>query len=282
MNQSDARIFDDSGDPGVRREPQDLQRYTEHLESPPKTWPPWNLLDVLLVAVAFVLAALIAGPIVLMVARLFPSLGKRSVDELRDNPLLLIPAEILSYLFGLWFVRFVVLFRSGGEPVFQTLSWGFSGLRFRYPALVMMAAGVLLAFLVNFTSIWLPIPKDLPMEEYFQTAADAYMTAFFGIVIAPFVEELFFRGLLYPALRVRLGFMPAVTLTAFVFALLHDHQLANAWAPLLMIFIVGLVLTMIRALTGSLASSWMVHASYNGTLFVFMFLATGGFRHLER
>ena len=55
-----------------------------------------------------------------------------------------------------------------------------------------------------------------------------------------------------------------------------------AWAPLLVIFGVGLVLTTVRARTNSLAASWIVHFSYNATLFAVLFYLTNGFQHLER
>ena len=96
------------------------------------------------------------------------------------------------------------------------------------------------------------------------------------------MEELFFRGFLYPVLARRLGLPVAVFLTAFAFALLHGAQLMFAWGPVLVIFLVGMVLTMVRARTNSVAASVLIHTAYNGTIAVAMFLATNGFRHLEK
>jgi uncharacterized protein len=45
---------------------------------------------------------------------------------------------------------------------------------------------------------------------------------------------------------------------------------------------VSLVLCTIRLSTRSLASSVLVHASYNFMLFSIMMLGTGGFRHLDK
>jgi membrane protease YdiL (CAAX protease family) len=74
----------------------------------------------------------------------------------------------------------------------------------------------------------------------------------------------------------------AVLVTAILFAFIHEQQLAAAWAPLLMVFIVGLVLTLVRAQTKSVASSVLVHMAYNGTLFTMVYFASDHFRHLER
>ena len=43
-----------------------------------------------------------------------------------------------------------------------------------------------------------------------------------------------------------------------LFALLHQGQLARAWAPLMLLFVVGIVLTTVRARYDSLAASWIV------------------------
>jgi hypothetical protein len=48
------------------------------------------------------------------------------------------------------------------------------------------------------------------------------------------------------------------------------------------IFLVGLILTVVRAKTNSVAASVLIHMAYNGTITVAMFAATDGFRHLEK
>ena len=46
----------------------------------------------------------------------------------------------------------------------------------------------------------LPIPKSLPMDQFFKDAQGAYLMMIFGVAIAPFAEEMLFRGFLYPML----------------------------------------------------------------------------------
>ena len=99
--------------------------------------------------------------------------------------------------------------------------------------------------------------------------------------MAPLMEELFFRGFLYPVLARRIGTVASILFTAVAFGLLHGAQLKYSWA-VLVIFLVGVILTTVRALTKSVAASFLVHVGYNGTLSVLLFIATGGFRHLER
>ena len=47
-------------------------------------------------------------------------------------------------------------------------------------------------------------------------------------------------------------------------------------------FLVGIVLTIVRAKTNSVAAGVLIHMAYNGTITVAMFAATDGFRHLEK
>jgi membrane protease YdiL (CAAX protease family) len=71
-------------------------------------------------------------------------------------------------------------------------------------------------------------------------------------------------------------------LTAFGFALVHASQLASAWAPLLVLFMVGLVFTLVRVITRSVAPGFLMHVGYNFMLFAMLYVATDHFRHMER
>jgi len=163
----------------------------------------------------------------------------------------------------------------------QAVRWNMPARKFAWYAL---AGGSVLAFISAIAEALLRpwMPKSLPIEQYFSTPASAYALAAFGILVAPLAEELFFRGFLYPALARRLGQIAGIGITALLFALLHGGQLAMAWAPLLVLFAVGAVLTFVRARTNSLATCVLVHAGYNFTLFTMLFFSTGHFHHMEK
>jgi membrane protease YdiL (CAAX protease family) len=74
----------------------------------------------------------------------------------------------------------------------------------------------------------------------------------------------------------------AILLASVPFALLHAQQVAGAWAPVLLIGLVSVVLCVVRLWTRSLAASALVHATYNFTLFAGMMIASDGFRHLDK
>lgn len=199
---------------------------------------------------------------------------------LSENAALTVPLQIVAYLLMVAFIAQMIRLRGGGRFL-NAISWNAPRVS---NALVALAAGIGLALFSEVFSIlfsrW--TPKSLPIERFFQDADSAYLLAFYGVLVAPFVEELFFRGFLYPALARRIGVGTSVILTALCFSLMHWQQLGHAWAPLLWLFLVGMVLTIVRAWTKSVAASVLVHLSYNCTIFLVLFVLTNGFRHMER
>lgn len=86
--------------------------------------------------------------------------------------------------------------------------------------------------------------------------------------------NLFFRS--------RSAVVLATLLSSALFARLHAEQLGHALPAVGILFGVSLLLSLVRIKTQSLACSTIVHASYNLSVFVTLFLATGGYRHLEK
>lgn len=94
--------------------------------------------------------------------------------------------------------------------------------------------------------------------------------ALLAVVIAPFVEEIMFRGALYGWLRARISMFPAIVVSSAIFAAVHP-QGAIGFFPL---FVIACGLAAIREWRGSLLCSALVHACVNaGTLtLVLLFL----------
>lgn len=237
--------------------------------------PPWTGWDV----VRIVVVALITIGLFSMIAMGIAAHGEKSraaLERLAHNPKVAVPPQILAYLIVIGYMMAIV--RANGLPFLPTVKWNFPGRRF----VAFGALGVALAIAVQSLSALLPIPKSLPIDQYFSDSTGAYMMAFFGITFAPLVEELFFRGFVYPVIARRLGIAASVAITALLFAFIHESQLAHAWAPLLLLWVVGLVLTYVRARTKSIGASFCIHVGYNLTLFTLIYLATDHFRHLEK
>jgi membrane protease YdiL (CAAX protease family) len=86
----------------------------------------------------------------------------------------------------------------------------------------------------------------------------------------------------YVANAGRGGRILAILVVSIAFAMVHSEQLGQAWGPLLVLLVVGLVLTTTRALTRSVTPGLLIHIGYNLMLFGVLYIGTDHFRHLER
>jgi len=196
--------------------------------------------------------------------------------DVAELPLVTVAAQLLAYMLVLAFMVAVVK-RVPGRDFWREMRW-------RWPEhwAAYLVGGFALSIGLQAFAHLLPMPKELPMDRFFRTPAEAWALSIFGTAVAPLMEELFFRGFLYPVLARRLGTIAAVIVTAASFGLIHAPQLGHAWGPVLIIFLVGLTLTIARAVTKAVAPGFLIHVAYNTTLSIALFIATDGFRHLER
>lgn len=229
----------------------------------------------------FVLAGLlllltqVAGALLVMH---FHVIAHASLRQLATNPRFSIPMMAISYAVILW-ACLALYGRIWPQGFFRGVHWNWTAAREKLVGLALL--GIALGVVIQFGSSFLPIPKQMPVDALFRTPFDAWMVALFGVFIAPCAEEIAFRGFLYPALRPWTGRILAAVLTSVPFALLHAQQVAHAWTPLAMVFLVSLVLVAVRDRTGSVAASAIVHACYNFSIFAALFAASDGFRHLQ-
>jgi membrane protease YdiL (CAAX protease family) len=180
-----------------------------------------------------------------------------------------IPAELIAYTI-LIVVTKAVLDARGHHRMFATIGWKWPSIR---TALPLMLLAVVTAIAVLYAGSLFHVPPDLPIEQMMKDPFVANLFLVFGILPAPFFEEFYFRGLLYPALQRRVGVVVSVVITAAAFAAIHASQLAGSLAPVALLFVVGVILTIIRVATGSVAASFLFHAAYNATLFLIGALA---------
>jgi membrane protease YdiL (CAAX protease family) len=236
--------------------------------------PLWSGWDVFLIAVVTLLmmfvTQLVIAPLILRFA--YP---RAPWMDIAQRPISALLAQLITYIaVGLYmFLLLKGKYRSHFRPAIR---WNWPGMS----AFNFVGLGVLMIGL-DMLGRFLPMPKTTPFDQFFNRPLDAYLTAAFAVTVGPLMEELFFRGFFYPVLARRLGVFWGIVLTALPFGLLHYVQY-RSWAAVLIIVLVGAVLTTVRAVTKSVASSFLAHAGYNGALMTLAALATDGFRHMEK
>ncbi len=237
--------------------------------------PVWSGWDVLLIA-GLTLLLLVITQLVMVFAAHRYIYRRESWLDVAQMPLLALLSQLLTY--GL-VAGFMVLLVEGKYRArfWPAIRWNWPGKR----GLTFVGIGILM-LLLDILGRFIPMPKSTPFDEFFARPSDAYLTVAFAVTIGPLLEELFFRGFLYPIIARRLGFFWGIVLTALPFGLIHAVQYGYAWGAVLIIFLVGIVLTAVRAATKSVASSLLAHVGYNGILMVLAAIQTDGFRHMEK
>ncbi|MFZ0319661.1 MAG: type II CAAX endopeptidase family protein [Candidatus Sulfotelmatobacter sp.] len=238
--------------------------------------PIWSGWDVLLLAALSFGLVLIAQTAIVLGARRF-AYPHLSWVEVAQKPVLALLSEFVAYGFVALYMILLL------EVKYRTRFW--AAIRWNWPGVTgwsFLGVGVLMVGLDIVGARFLPVPKTTPFDQFFERPMDAYLTAVFAVTLGPLMEELFFRGFLYPVLARRMGVFWSVLVTAILFGSIHSPQYGYSWAAVLIVGMVGVVLTTVRALTKSVASSFLAHVGYNATLMTLAALATDGFRHMEK
>jgi uncharacterized protein len=212
-------------------------------------------------------------------------------------------AQVMAYAFTLALSAWLFT-RIWNKPFLTGIEWNFLGVRRRWFWIIPL--GILLSIAAQLADIHLPQPAKSPLEDFFRSPLNAWLLTLCGVIIFPLMEEVAFRGFLLPALATAYDWLAldrtpaglhrwesstaqsvpalvfATVFSSFGFALIHGAQLSFSLGFLAVLFVVSLVLSWIRIKAHSVAASVLLHATYNLTTFAAAFIASGGYRHLER
>ncbi|MEM7049344.1 MAG: CPBP family intramembrane glutamic endopeptidase [Acidobacteriota bacterium] len=145
------------------------------------------------------------------------------------------------------------------QGVLEYLGW----VSFRWPgALLGLAAILATSFTFDALSRGLDRPPIPAFVEMAMTTAGSLPALIFAIVVvAPLFEEVLFRGFLFTGLaNSAAGTWGAVLITSLLFSVIHlQYDLFDMSS----IFILGLILGAVRALTDSTRLAFLLHAAVN-------------------
>ena len=247
--------------------------------------PPWAQSKGLAALIAFLVwvgsvLCLLFIPLILVLPYIFYSAATNQLDlaNLATNKTFLflsvlgvIPAHLVTLL-----IAYFIVTRGRKYPFFKTLgfSWppSWRTIGFSMPeswttfkgmvicgaiAIALFAAGALItkAFPGQKTDL------DILIESSY---AARLVTAILAVFTAPLVEEVIYRGMLYPAISRLMGAGVAIGLVSLLFASVHVLQYKNNLAVIGAITLVSITLTTVRALTRSLLPCFVIHLLFNG------------------
>ncbi len=171
--------------------------------------------------------------------------------------------QLLVYLWMVGALYLIVSFKYR-QPFWTALGWT---LAFR-GALLSLLAGPVLAVGVSTLGVAIRTPEVRdPIREMITGRTSLAVVILFGVVIAPFVEEMFFRGFLFPLVARSVGPWASMILTAVLFAVLHGAQYEWAWQQLVLIGLAGVAFGFARYRTGATTASFLIHAGFNAVQF---------------
>jgi membrane protease YdiL (CAAX protease family) len=108
-----------------------------------------------------------------------------------------------------------------------------------------------------------PVRQDVAVMASQASLGMRLLLALLVVCVAPFVEELVFRGVLLSGLASRMRSGPAIAVSALIFGCAHLPDFKFAWYPVPALVLLGLVLAWLRVRTRSLWPSITLHAANN-------------------
>jgi membrane protease YdiL (CAAX protease family) len=127
--------------------------------------------------------------------------------------------------------------------------------------------GFCVLFLGGLLTHWLagrhPVQQDVTVMANQASLGMRLLLALMVVCVAPFVEELVFRGVLLSGLASRLPVAWAIIVSALIFGGAHLPDFQFAWYPVPALILLGLVLGWTRVRTRSLWPSITLHATNN-------------------
>jgi hypothetical protein len=207
-------------------------------------------------------------------------LSVKKIEQLLTSNAVYVVGEQIAWFGLLMLFLWVTLGVLRETPFWRTVGWRavtpptpLPGVAGRY-----LLLGWLLAALVGVAQTHVHQPENMPIQELFKDRMGTLLVMSLAVFIAPVVEETVFRGYLYPLLARKLGVPLGIVMTGLFFGMLHGAQLGWTWGLVGLLILVGIVLTYVRARTGTVVASYFVHLGYNSMLAMSAGISSHGFR----
>lgn len=226
----------------------------------------WSLWDVCRVVILFAFFGYMLVLIESALVKTFPIVKN-------DNFRMVINSSILDTLVVVFILYFTVrkyktkLIALGisSKNISRNIFYGIIG--YIAVAPILLTTLIVISVVMNFMHY---APKEQAVVRLFMKEEDGgflLYTVIFASLIGPIIEELFFRGFMYNALKKYIGIFWAAVGTASIFAMLHTY--AVGFIPILLL---GLLLAYLYEKTGTLVAPMTVHMIHNTSMVLLVLL----------
>ncbi len=229
----------------------------------------WNLRDIFKVFLLYLLLMLAGIPVFIKIVKQI--FGLDLVETFGQNTILLSLSLVVNivtclYIFNIVRTGYGLPVTSLGLTIRNWKSDVITGLKYYLIVLpAIIASGFIADSVLRVFGIeprQQDIISNLLNEDSLGVLAFMF---FFGMLAAPIIEELLFRGFLQSAVRITCSRLQTILISAFIFALIHWN--AHVF---LQIFVLGFMLAYLFEKTGSLVAPITVHICHNSVTLVFL------------
>jgi membrane protease YdiL (CAAX protease family) len=173
-------------------------------------------------------------------------------------------------------ICWAVVTKLGSRPFRASLGWSWGRHRVWYwivfSGCTLLAIQILSQVLIRF----LP-ERESPFDQLLKSSQQVRIAvAILAVFTAPVVEEVVYRGVLFSALRKRIGVTATVVIVTLMFAGVHVFQNRGAWVSITGLAVLSLILTVTRAKTKSLLPCILIHTLNNAFASVVILINKGG------
>lgn len=167
-----------------------------------------------------------------------------------------LPAHLIT-LAAAW----LLITRAGKHPFWQSLGWTWRG-GFGMRNCILITLALLTLHVVMHLFIE---HSENELEKMIKSSrAAVFIVAGFAVLTAPLVEEVLYRGVLFPAFKRKYGTAAAVVIVTVLFSIIHVPQYFPSYGVIASLGLLSLTLTLVRARTGSLLPCFFIHTLFNG------------------
>ena len=227
----------------------------------------WGAWDVCKTVIVFMAAGYLLVGLELPLAKIFPLIEKKEHFRMMINSSIM---DVVVILFVMYVV--VVEYKNKLISLGLTLTnfvrdvfMGIAGYVAAVPLII--GALALVIWIANITNYRPPMEPIMKLFLKEKSPLLLLYSTLFATVLGPILEEIFFRGFMYSAIKKKTGIIGAILLSSFLFSILHTNVIG-----FLPIMVLGILLAILYEKTGSLIPSIMVHMIHNTGMMTFVFI----------